>query len=65
MTKKKGKQLEDYLPLSESSFYILLTLTKPLHGYAMMQEIEDSARIQLRSDLAPCMAQFPPWKGRD
>jgi len=44
MTKKKGKQLEDYLPLSESSFYILLTLTKPLHGYAMMQEIEDLSK---------------------
>lgn len=40
MTKKNEKQIADYLPLTESSFYILLTLTKPLHGYAMMQEIE-------------------------
>ena len=44
MTKKKEKQIADYLPLSESSFYILLTLTKPLHGYAMMQEIEDLSK---------------------
>lgn len=40
MAKKKVKQITEYLPLTESSFYILLTLTKPLHGYAMMQEIE-------------------------
>jgi len=40
MAKKKEKQITEYLPLTESSYYILLTLTKPLHGYAMMQEIE-------------------------
>jgi len=44
MAKKKEKQVADYLPLSESSYYILLTLTKPLHGYAMMQEIEDLSK---------------------
>ena len=40
MKKKQEKQIIEYLPLTESSYYILLTLTKPLHGYAMMQEIE-------------------------
>ena len=44
MAKKKVKVVADYLPLSESSYYILLTLTKPLHGYAMMQEIEDLSK---------------------
>jgi len=44
MAKKKEKQVSDYLPLSESSYYILLSLTKPLHGYAMMQEIEDLSK---------------------
>jgi DNA-binding PadR family transcriptional regulator len=34
------KLQQEFLPLSESSYYILLTLTKPLHGYGMMQEIE-------------------------
>ena len=41
MSKNKEKQFADYLPLTESGYYILLTLIKPLHGYAMMQEIED------------------------
>jgi DNA-binding PadR family transcriptional regulator len=44
MAKKKEKQIADYLPLTESSYYILLSLTKPLHGYAMMQEIEDLSK---------------------
>ena len=44
MAKKKEKQISEYLPLTESSFYILLTLTQPLHGYAMMQEIEQLSK---------------------
>ncbi|MFZ6768891.1 PadR family transcriptional regulator [Undibacterium sp. Di26W] len=30
-----------YLPLSEATFYVLLVLTEPLHGYAIMQKVED------------------------
>lgn len=29
-----------YLPLTESTFYILLALTEPRHGYAVMQTVE-------------------------
>jgi DNA-binding PadR family transcriptional regulator len=29
-----------YLPLTEATGYILLALTKPLHGYGVMQKIE-------------------------
>ncbi len=29
-----------YLPLTESTYYILLALTEPLHGYAVMQRVE-------------------------
>ena len=29
-----------YLPLTETTFYILLVLTTPAHGYAIIQEIE-------------------------
>jgi len=29
-----------YLPLSEATYYIMLTLTEPRHGYAVMQEVE-------------------------
>jgi DNA-binding PadR family transcriptional regulator len=32
--------IEKYLPLSETTYYILLMLVEPLHGYAVMQEVE-------------------------
>ncbi|MBN2147249.1 MAG: PadR family transcriptional regulator [Anaerolineales bacterium] len=31
---------EKYLPLSESTAYILLALAEPLHGYGVMQMVE-------------------------
>jgi len=33
-------EIEKYLPLSESTAYILLALETPLHGYAVMQKVE-------------------------
>jgi DNA-binding PadR family transcriptional regulator len=30
-----------YLPLTESTYHIMLTLVEPLHGYAVMQKIEE------------------------
>lgn len=35
--KKKTKNLS---PLTEASFYILLVLQKPLHGYGIIKEVE-------------------------
>lgn len=32
--------IEKYLPLSESTFYIMLILVKPIHGYGLMQKVE-------------------------
>ena len=32
--------IEKYLPLSESTYYIMLLLIEPLHGYGIMQEVE-------------------------
>jgi len=29
-----------YLPLTESTYYIMLSLIEPLHGYAVMQKVE-------------------------
>jgi DNA-binding PadR family transcriptional regulator len=34
------KEIAKYLPLSEATFYILLTLVEPLHGYGVMQKVE-------------------------
>ncbi|SRR5690625_514172 len=44
-----SKQNELQPPLTETIFYILLALTKPLHGYGIIQEVEKltNGRIQL------------------
>jgi len=31
---------EKYLPLTESTYYILLALIEPLHGYGVMQQVD-------------------------
>jgi DNA-binding PadR family transcriptional regulator len=33
-----------YLPLTESTYYIMLTLTEPLHGYAVMKKVEEISK---------------------
>ena len=35
-----ANEVEKYLPLTESSYYILLALKEPLHGYGVMQKVE-------------------------
>jgi DNA-binding PadR family transcriptional regulator len=33
-----------YLPLTESTYYIILTLIEPLHGYAVMKKVEEISK---------------------
>lgn len=35
-----NKNYQKYLPLTESTAYILLALNQPLHGYGVMQKVE-------------------------
>lgn len=35
-----AKKLNEILPLTEATFYILLSLSTPQHGYAVMQDVE-------------------------
>jgi DNA-binding PadR family transcriptional regulator len=35
-----NKDWSRYLPLTEATAYILLALTQPLHGYGVMQKVE-------------------------
>jgi len=35
-----NQDIQHYLPLTESTCYILLALVEPLHGYGVMQKIE-------------------------
>jgi hypothetical protein len=34
------KEIDKYLPLSESTCYVMLALVEPAHGYAIMQKVE-------------------------
>ena len=33
-----------YLPLTEATYYIMLSLIEPLHGYGVMQKVEQISR---------------------
>ena len=35
-----NKELQRYLPLSESTYHIMLSLVEPRHGYGVMQHVE-------------------------
>jgi DNA-binding PadR family transcriptional regulator len=35
-----SKEIANYLPLTEATYYIMLALTEPMHGYAVMQRVE-------------------------
>jgi DNA-binding PadR family transcriptional regulator len=37
---KKQDENFKYLPLTESTYYIMLALDEPLHGYGVMQKVE-------------------------
>jgi len=34
------EEITKYLPLTESTYYILVALVEPLHGYGIMQKVE-------------------------
>jgi DNA-binding PadR family transcriptional regulator len=37
----KTNDLSKYLPLSETTFYTMLSLVEPTHGYALMQKVKE------------------------
>lgn len=45
------KVLKKYVPMTETAFYILLSLTDPRHGYGIVKHVEKitDSRIQLGS----------------
>ncbi len=45
------KKLLKYTPLTEATYYILLSLTKPLHGYGIIKKVEEITNGRLR--IAP------------
>lgn len=45
------KLLKKYIPMTETAFYILLSLTEPRHGYGIIKAVEEmtNGRITLGS----------------
>lgn len=41
---KVEKKAEDILPLSQATYYILLSLREVRHGYGIMQDVEEISR---------------------
>ncbi|UCE01199.1 MAG: helix-turn-helix transcriptional regulator [Chloroflexota bacterium] len=42
------KNVSKYLPLTESTFYIMLVLIEPMHGYGVMQKVEGISQGTVR-----------------
>jgi DNA-binding PadR family transcriptional regulator len=42
----RGKALDEDI-LTDSTYYILLTLVKPMHGYGIMQEINEFSKSEM------------------
>ncbi|MCT2535550.1 PadR family transcriptional regulator [Aquibacillus koreensis] len=42
------KIINDYLPLTHTTYYILLALHNPLHGYGIMQKVEEMSEGEVR-----------------
>jgi DNA-binding PadR family transcriptional regulator len=43
------KLQKEYLPLTETAYYVLISLNEPRHGYGIMQHVEEltSGRIKI------------------
>ncbi|WP_042347754.1 PadR family transcriptional regulator [Bacillus massiliigorillae] len=42
------KVLKKYVPMTETAFYILLSLSKPRHGYGIVKHVEDISNSRIR-----------------
>lgn len=42
------KVLKKYIPMTETAFYILLSLTKPRHGYGIVKHVEEISESRIR-----------------
>ena len=42
------KVLKSYLPMTETAFYILLSLTEPRHGYGIIKHVAEITKERIR-----------------
>ncbi len=43
-----NKKIQSYLPMTETAFYILLTLRKVQYGYGIMQDVEELTKGRIK-----------------
>ncbi len=43
-----AKLAKQYSPMTEASFYILLSLARPLHGYGIIKKVEEMTEGRLK-----------------
>ena len=42
---------QKYIPLTEATYYILLSLVKPMHGYGIMQMVEEMTNGEVKLNI--------------
>ena len=66
-------KLKKLSPLTETSFYILISLLEPLHGYGIMQKVIKLSKGRIRLGAGTLygalgnlvdMGLITPWEGR-
>ena len=57
------QQITKYLPLTESTAYILLALAEPLHGYAVMQKVEEMSQGTVKIGPGTLYGAFTTLEG--
>jgi DNA-binding PadR family transcriptional regulator len=43
-----GENSNKYLPLTEATYYIMLSLVEPLHGYGVMQKVKEISEATVK-----------------
>ncbi|MBR7797206.1 MAG: PadR family transcriptional regulator [Bacillota bacterium] len=45
---KREKLLKSYIPMTETAFYILISLIEPRHGYGIIKHVEEITNYRIR-----------------
>lgn len=43
-----NKEIAKYSPLTEATYYILISLVEPIHGYGIIKQVEDMSDGRIR-----------------
>ena len=54
------EKAKKHSPLTETSYYILIALVEPLHGYGVITKVDGMTHGRVNSQRAPCTALLRP-----